>query len=412
MAHLQTPVLPPVSDRATRAGSGLSLDLDAFRAGAAAASEAALAAGGTPDLLVVFGTSRHRLDQVLAGVRSVGPDAVVVGCSGEGVIAGSRSEERERVVSVLAVRSSGLRFASVLVEGYGADPRGAGARLATWVNQQEATDALALLVFPDGLVGDCTSMLDALGNGLLVPLPIVGGTSADAFTFEKTFQWAGDRVASEAVSALLIRGAGSVKTAVSHGCERLGSQRTVTRASGGWLHEIDGEPAWSVFKEYLDGDPTELNAEGVAHLCVGESIETEPGSDYGPLIIRTPLKLDAASGALFFPGGGLAERSTIHLTRRDQDRIRRSAKASAESLGAGLSGAPAFVFQFDCSGRGRMLFGGGVAAALVEPLRVALGADTPWVGFHGYGEVAPIGGRARYHNYAVVLCAVFDSESR
>lgn len=218
----------------------------------------------------------------------------------------------------------------------------------------------------------------------------------------------GDRAISGGIAVLLISGEGYVSFSVSHGCEPLGSEREVTRAEGGWLQAIDGAPAWTVFKEYLDGDPQDLNAEGVVHLCIGEQLEPEAAAVYAPLIIRTPTKLDPQSGALFFPGGGLSQGTTVHLTRRDQDRIRTGAATCAKAILNGGGRQPAFVLQVDCAGRGRIMFGTGVSAAIVAPLRALIGPETPWVGFHSYGEIAPILGVSRYHNYSVVLCALFD----
>jgi hypothetical protein len=69
----------------------------------------------------------------------------------------------------------------------------------------------------------------------------------------------------------------------------LGLERRVTAGEGGWVREIDGQPAWSVLKEYLDGEPGALKGIDIIHLCVGEPLDpalrAEYGSDY---IIRTP----------------------------------------------------------------------------------------------------------------------------
>jgi small ligand-binding sensory domain FIST len=34
--------------------------------------------------------------------------------------------------------------------------------------------------------------------------------------------------------------------------------------------------------------------------------------------------------------------------------------------------------------------------------------DVAWLGFHSYGELAPLGGRVRFHNYTMALCAAYD----
>ena len=36
------------------------------------------------------------------------------------------------------------------------------------------------------------------------------------------------------------------------------------------------------------------------------------------------------------------------------------------------------------------------------------GATVPWIGFHTYGEIAELGGQPYYHNYTVVLCALYE----
>jgi small ligand-binding sensory domain FIST len=114
-------------------------------------------------------------------------------------------------------------------------------------------------------------------------------------------------------------------------------------------------------------------------------------------------------GAVPIVGGGLTEGNRIQLTRRDPEKIKRSAQSCAARVLDSHNGeAPAFVLQFDCADRGRILFGACTAAEIVVPLRKTLGATTPWLGFHTHGEIAPLDGRPYYHNYTVGLFAVYD----
>lgn len=355
----------------------------------------------------LFASADYDQPALLAAVQGAVPGVPVIGCSGEGVIAGSESTEDFPAVAVMLVASDHIRFETFLDDGYADDPAGAGRRLATRVNAHLA-DARCLCLLPDGLQGNCTELLQALHEGLARPLPIVGGTSADAMIFERTFQYAEGQVVSGGVAAVLIRGDADVEVAVSHGCTAIGLEREVTSSAGGWIRAIDGQPAWSVFQEYLDDGSDDLNADGIVHLCIGEPLH-ERGHDYDPFVIRTPLQLDKASGALFFPGGGLTEGSRVQLTRRDPDKIRRSATACAERVLARHAGrTPDLVLQFDCAGRGRILWGGCAGPEIVAPLRHTLGTSTPWIGCHTYGEIAPIGGRPYYHNYTVALCALYE----
>jgi hypothetical protein len=394
---------------ALRAGVGRSLERDATAAGRSAAQAALAQVGGQADAALVFASAGYDQQALLAAIAEVLGEVPLVGCSGEGVISTAASEEASAVVGVCALRGDGVRFHPMLVEGYGDDPRAAGEELARQVNQIDDDEARCLIVLPDGLVGNCTTLLDVLAEQ--IDVPVVGGTSADQMAFERTHQYCGTHATSEAVAALLVCGAVHVDVAVSHGCAAIGLERTVTRASDGWVYEIDGRPAWDVFKEYLDGDPVDLNAEGIVHLCIGEPLPDDEARGYDPFIIRTPLKVDAETGALFFPGGGLDAGSVMRMTRRDPQRIRESARACASRiLEHNSQRAPALVLQFDCAGRGRVLFGSCAADEIVAPLQRELGPETPWLGLHTYGEIAPVAGRPRYHNYTVAICALYDRD--
>lgn len=391
----------------THANVGLSSLEDALAAG----REAALAAiaplpGQRADLALVFATSDYQHDVLLNAIQAVLPGARILGCSGEGVIAHDESLEASAAVAVMAIASSSITFATFVVQEYADSPALAGHRLGQMVKESLPSPKCVCLM-SDGLMGNCTEFLAALHEEMGT-VPIVGGTAADAMTFERTYQYAGTRVLSGGVVAFAIAGDVDVEIAVSHGCAPIGLERTVTNAADGWIREIDGIPAWQVFREYLADDAEDLNADGITHLCIGEPIAGN-ADGYDPYVIRTPLQLDQATGALFFPGGGLTEGNRIQLTRRDPEKIRKSAQQCALRVLDSHDGrAPAFVLQFDCAGRGRILFGACAAAEIVVPLRKTLGPQTPWLGFHTYGEIAPIAGRPYYHNYTVALCAVYD----
>jgi hypothetical protein len=397
----------------TRAGVGYATALKARDAAFEAATSAvSVMADGEPDALLVFFTCGYAPSEVIAGLRAVAPKAKIGGCSGEGIIARAVSDEGLRALCVLAIRSDAFAFEPMLVEGYGADSRAAGRALVEQVNAADAGDAVGLLLFPDGLVGDCRALLGALDAALPKRIKIVGGAAGDPLVFDKTWQVAGDSAITGGVAAVLVRATkpgARLAIGVSHGCEPIGLPRVVTDADGGWLRGIDGLPAWSVVRQYLDGEPEEFSTEGASLLSVGEALPHDEAAAYEPFIIHTPLGHDKDTGALFFPGGGLVSGTPIRMTRRDPEKIRDGAARCAERVAAAAgSRSPAIVFQFDCAGRGRQLFSMRAAANLIEPMQAVLGESTPWIGFHSYGEIAPVLDVTRYHNFTVALCALFD----
>lgn len=395
---------------ATNSGIGRSNLRDARAAGREAAERATGALGGRPaDFCLVFSGAGYEPAALLAGVREGAPGARLSGCSAEGVIAGAESDESLRSVAVLAVTSDHFTFEPLLVREYASDPAGAGRALAQIVRERAADDALGLLVFPDGLLGNCSEFLRTLDAGRPADMPVVGGAAGDGLTFEQTQQYVDGEWASGAVAAVLVRGRGRFEVAVSHGCAAIGLERRLTEVDGAWVRQIDDLPAWHVFRQYLDGDAETLNTEGAIHLSVGEPLPVGATQDYEAFIIRTPMGLDSESGSLYFPGGGLTPGGTIRLTRRDPERVRESARKCAQRIADRQPGRrPALVMQFDCAGRGRQMFGSRTAEHIVAPLQSVLGTDVSWIGFHTYGEIAPIAGATFYHNFTVALCALYE----
>jgi hypothetical protein len=394
----------------TRAVVAKSDNRDAGHAGREVAESILAQLGGRADLVLVFATAGYDQQALLDAIRAVAGDAPLAGCSGEGVITQEGSDERAHAVVAMAISSDVATFDTLAVEGLSKDPRRCGEELAARVRSLGDPRGRCLLVFPDGITGNSTVLLAALEGALPEPLTIAGGTAGDLAQFERTFQYHDGRVLSDAVSAVLIGGDVVVETAVSHGCEPIGSVRTVTKSDGGTVYEIDGRSAWSVFKEYLDGDPVDLSAADSVHLSFGERLPSHKDDAYGQYIMRTPFGLDRESGALFFPGS-LAQGARIQMTRRDPDRIRKSAMTSARELADRRpEQRPSLVLHFDCAGRGRIIFGERATEMAITPMQEVLGRDLPWLGFHTYGEIAQLGGTAYYHNYSVVLLALYDRE--
>jgi hypothetical protein len=402
-AVLQWHDMVPLKPMETRAGVATSTSRDGVDAGRRAASEALERLGAAPDLVLVFATAGYELTEVLRGVRAMTGDAPLSGCSCEGIITQAGSNEGSHALCVMALASKRLRFTTFNVRGLSAGSKRCGEELAARVNA--AGGGKLLVVFPDGLTLQSRQFLSSLEDGLAQPTPIVGGSAGEMLRFEHTYQFTGGEVLEDSVSAVLVDGDFEPVVEVSHGCDLIGTERTVTRADGALLHEIDRRPAWDVLREYLDADIEDLTALAVSYSCLAEKIPG--GGPYGSHAIRVPLGLRKETGTLVVPGE-IAEGTPIHVARRDPDAVRENALACVERIRARRPGEdPIFVWQFDCCGRGALLYGEGTNRDLIHPILRAIGDRTPLAGFHSYGEIAPVGGRACFHNYTVVLCALY-----
>ncbi len=397
----------------TLAAVGKSTSRSARDAGRQAASSALDGLGGRAGVILLFATTGYDQEALLAGIREVAGPTPLSGCSAEGVIAQQLSDESSHAVVLTAIASEAATFTPVFAPGLAQDPRACGVAIAEQVRRAPGGEGRCLLLFPDGTSGNVTELLAALENELPYPVLLAGGAAgANISTIRKTYQYHLSQVCTDAVVGVLVGGGVRVETALSHGSMPIGVVRTVTRSEGGHVHEIDGRPAWDVLREYLDGDPNDLSISDSLSLAFAERLPhgvAGPNSDY---IMHTPWGLDRATGALFFPGG-LRQGAKIQMARRDPDRIREGATDGARGLAQRMAGrSPSLVLQFDCAGRGRVIFGERATARTVASIQDALGPDLPWSGFYTYGEIGPLRGKAFYHDHTVVLCALYDEDTR
>lgn len=395
-----------------RSGVGRSGHWNSAAAGREAA-KAALAAleGRKPLVVLVFATVGHDQDALLGGVTEVTESAPVVGCSAEGVITQRGSEETSHAVAVAALASDDARpsafFAETFFVGdFARDARACGRALAQQIQDRDRKGRL-LVLFPDGIRGNCTELVRSIEEAMPYPLAIIGGAAGDLLTFEKTFQYHAGRAQTGGVAALLLGGDFVPEIAVTHGCDRIGTERVVTRAENGFVCEIDGKPAWSFFQEYLANAET-LEAAHRAHLLLTERI---PASDpeFDAFTVRVPTQLDASTGALYF-AAGIATGTRVQVARRNAEKVCERASAAAVRLSERHPGVvPALILHLDCAGRGALLFGPDTTARLIEPLQRHFHESVPWMGMHTYGEIAPVAGQTFFHNYTGVLCALYPT---
>jgi hypothetical protein len=393
-------------------GVGRSTSHRSAQAGREAAAQALEALGGRrADLVLVFATAGYDQMELVRAVSEATGRAPLAGCSAEGVIDRHGSDEGSHAVSVMAIASDRMKIRTARVEGFARDPAACGRKLAEIVERSADLSPRLLLLFADGLSGNCTRLLAALDPALPRGVTVVGGTAGDLLDLQRTWQYEGSEAFSDGISAVVVGGDVEADVKVSHGCTPIGIEHVITRASGGNVDEIDDRPAWSVVREYLDGD--DFNALAVTYCCFAERLPARQGGDaYGQYIVRVPLRLDRTSGALFFPGD-IREGTTVVMARRDPAKVCDHAVEAARELRALRPDRdPTLVLQVDCAGRGRIMFGAHTTARLIEPVQRVFETDrgtVPWIGFHSYGEIAPIaGGQTYYHNYTAVLCALYE----
>ena len=396
------------------AGVGLSEGGDAHAVGANACQAAIDQLGSKdPDALLVFSSVHYDQSAMIAGVRSVARNALLVGCSTAGEITTNGPAKRHSV-AVMGIKAAGVSFFSGVGEKIKENARAAGRRAAEEVKRQAPGGALrAFMMFPDVLVGNGAEIVRGALEALGTHFPVVGGAAGDDFEFKRTYQYQNDTVYSGSVVGLGMAGAFRFGIGVKHGWIPVGAPKKVTRSEGNLLHELDGLPAIKIYDDYFGPEHTaELRTETLAKLAITYPLGMRvAGSD--ELLIRDPISVDkngSITCAAEIPQG--AEIRLMVGSREEAVKVARQAAANAVSA---LEGAPPkAVIIFNCIARSKLF--GERSGEEILAIQDAVGKDTPLIGFYTYGEQAPLGGEVRdikrcnsaFHNETVVILALGD----
>ncbi|MCL5261212.1 MAG: FIST C-terminal domain-containing protein [Gammaproteobacteria bacterium] len=363
--------------------------------------------GKEPTFALMFATTGYDQNLLMQGFVQVFGNLPMSGCSGEGIITPSGSEEGSCVVAIMLFSGSEFKVCNFLTTGLKDNSYKCGEEIAESFNQCPISAKGSLMIFLDSMTANVTKVFEALEKKLTWKPLILGGTAGDMMKFQKTYQYHNGKVYTDAISAVLLPGDYQIDWLVSHGCEEIGFEQTVTKSDKNAIVEIDNQPAWEVFRKYLPGNPDIFKAEDAFHLCLGEVHKCD--EPYGEqLIIRMPVGLEKKTGAVKFsveiPIG-----CPIHLTRRDPQSIAENVlNAFKGLLERNKDKKVLAVFQYDCAGRGKVIYGDMINTVLFKPLQQLLDPDTPWIGFHTYGEIAPIGSKIFFHNFTAVIAVLFD----
>jgi len=394
----------------TSVGVGYSLHKNPVDAGKEAALKA-LQQGNMarPDFVFVFATIGYNQQVLIQTVREATSRAPLSGCSGEGIITQGMVAETNFGVCVMAIASDELRFNNVRVKEIGSGVDQAGRGLAAELQPLLAADSIAGFLFVDGLVFDFDPFREAFEKSLSreTPLPLFGGLAADNWAARKTYQYHDDEVFSQGISCVLVSGQGKVSWGVSHGCVPIGTKRTITRSKGNIIYEIDGVPALEALKDYVEeGSESQWN-KMTLNLCLGFKTPEHIKKEYGEFFVRYMMDKNDREGYVTIQSD-VTDGTELWIVRRDKDLIREGLRdISRQIREKGGTGKPKFVLQFECMGRGKVVFREQEKGELLQSLQEDIGADLPWIGFYTYGEIGPISSYNCIHNFTAIVAAVY-----
>ncbi len=354
---------------------------------------------GPPVLVTAFASSSIDLGAVLSTLNERFRDAVVLGSSTSGEF--TEDGDGNGTVAVFALSGDYRVFAGMAV-GLAASPeRAVQAALEGQPTAVAEFPHRTNIVLLDSLAGhgEEAALLVAASIG---DVPLVGGAAGDDLAMKQTVVGLGARAAPDAIVVASIFSREPLGIGVCHGHKPLTDPIRVTRANGSVVEELDGRPAWDVWREKTASRARELGLDAEASPGA-YLLRFEAGLRIGhEYKVRAPLSPKPGGGILF--ATPVLEGTVFRIMESDPSAQVESAATAAREAREALGGKPVEgALVFDCICR-KLILGDRYVDALTS-VSAELGS-VPLAGFETYGEVAMNSGdMSGFHNTTTVVLA-------
>ena len=378
-------------------GSSLSRQTDLHAALDECATSISDQLGGTDaaNFVAVF-TSRHEADTLPAALSERFPNAVVVGCSGSGVIGSGREEEEAPALSLTAgvmpdVSLTAFHVQSDELPSPDAAPDAWHALLGV---TPDAAPHFIVLAEPFTMNGD--SLLAGLDYAYPAAVKVGGLASGGGRFFPHTLVLNG-ALHREGAVGVALSGNVVIDSVVAQGCRPIGNPMHVTNASQNMIETLDGQPPMECLQGiYEAASPRDQNL--MRHnLFMGMAMDPLALSDASDgYLIRNVLGVNQSSGAIAV-GALVQEGQLVQFHVRDAQTSGEDLQHSlATYLNAAGERTAVGALMFSCTGRGTYLYGR--PDHDTDIFRDVVGG-LPLGGFFCNGEIGPVAGTTYLHGY-------------
>lgn len=357
------------------------------------------------DLACLFFSSHHATRaEILASMltQALHP-RLLIGCSGEGVIAGGEELETAPAVALWAASLPDVTLDPVRLSFSSAHDQ---FQLSGWPASNDA--GASFLVMADPFTTPMRDVL-ALLEERYPGTPVIGGLAGGGQDAGENRLIYHDTVLTSGLVGVRLAGPVNVRPVISQGCRPIGERYVVTKAEHNLIHELGGEPALQRLQAVFESLAGEERRRAHRALHIGIVIDEHRNRfERGDFLVRNLVGADQTMGAVAI-GDVVQEGQTVQFHLRD-------AQSASEDLNLLLAADrtmhprnPIGALMFSCCGRGQGLFGKPHhdAAAVAD----RLGA-IPLAGFFAQGEIGPVGGRNFLHGYTASMALFAEPDSR
>lgn len=357
------------------------------------------------DLAFVFFSAHHveKASMISAMLQSELRAKVCLGCSGEGVIAGSEEIETAAALTLWAARLPHVQLTPLRLSVSQLQDQ---ILMPGW--PEPGLDGSTFLLLADPFSTPTQEVL-ALMNDRYPQGQVIGGLAGGGQDSGENRLLLDDQVFDGGLVGVQLTGPIAVRTVTSQGCRPIGERFVVTHAEGNLIYELGGVSALKRLQDVFEslGGPQRRNAHRALHLGIVID-EHRSHFERGDFLVRNLIGADQQAGAVAV-GEVVQEGQTVQFHLRD-------AKSASDNLHFLLAtdrtkhrSPPLGALLFSCCGRGEGLFGrphhdSGVVQERLGPI--------PTAGFFAQGEIGPVGGRNFLHGYTASVVIFAEPDSR
>ncbi len=355
--------------------------------------------GHKPDVCWLFCSAQKDVRNLLKGVHDVVNTDNLLGCTTDGEISSEGLSSESAVL--LGIATDRIDFHLSVAENLSRDCEAAGRKLALGLPKSTRY----LQIFSDGITGNGCAILRGISSVLGEDIPVSGGAAGDDGRFVQTWQFAGNKILTDAVVAVGFSGDFQLGIGVQSGWNPIGLTKTVTSSCGNTLFELNGKPALKVYERFLGKYAHKLPSIGVEYplRLVGPAGDTGR-PDY--CLLRATMSVNWEKGSITF-AGEIPEGAKVSLTCGDIASVLHASEEAARLALSDLGNARvAMIFCYSCMARKIVL--GSRTQEEIELIRRKIGPDIPIAGFYSYGEYSPIKcrGASYLHNETATVSVI------
>ena len=357
---------------------------------------------GVPDAIVIFASPSNNYSQLLHALRDNCPSEALIGCSTAGEFTNEVSGQG--MSTAIALRSSEMRFKSVLGRGIAENPTAAAEEIAGGFTRDggQHFEHKAAMILIDALAGFAEVVVERLTTETAGAYRFFGGGAGDDGRFQNTHVFYGTEVYSNAAVALEILSNKPLGISARHGWTPASPPLRVTEVDASQVVSLNVAPAAEAFAEHAETTHQVFDRSNpmpfFLHNIVG--VKTPTGHK-----LRVPLGVTdqgAVVCAAEIPSG-----ATTHIMSTAGNSAAQAAGSAAKDAMAQVTSrgdVPKVALFFDCVAT-RLRLGSEFQQEL-KSVSEQLGG-TAFAGFNSYGQIVRADGQfSGFHNCTAVVCVI------